>query len=42
MLVAIGVFAWNVVRVGGGEKRTGALGYDERKKAHSERMKHDL
>lgn len=39
MLVAIIDFAWNV---GMGEKRTGALGYDEREKAHSERMKHDL
>lgn len=39
MIVAITDFAWNI---GMGEKRTGALGYDDRKKAHSERMKHYL
>lgn len=39
MLVAIRDFAWNVDM---GEKRTGAPEYDERKKAHPERMKHDL
>lgn len=39
MLVAIRDFAWNV---GMGEKKTVAFEYDERKKAHLERMKHNL